>query len=94
MGSTYSLSSTDSRFSDERNGSGGCHGAVMVLDLTENRHAPTYLVTLLTSVLRTVSILVVVCNSTVVVLSVTTVVSILVDVAVTVIVGSVVLIIN
>jgi hypothetical protein len=94
MSSTCSLLSTDWRFRDERNGSCGCCGAVMMLDLTENRLAQTYLVTLLTSVLRTVSILVVVCNSTVVVLSVTTVVSILVDVAVTVVVGSVVLIIN
>lgn len=67
---------------------------MMVLDPAETRLAQTYLVTLLTSVTRTVSILVVVCNSTVVVLSVTTVVSILVDVAVTVIVGSVMLIIN
>jgi hypothetical protein len=66
----------------------------MVLDLAETRLAQTYSVTLLTSVYRTVAIVVIVCNSTVVVLSVTTVVSILVDVAVTVIVGSVVLIID
>lgn len=66
----------------------------MVLDPAETRLAQTYVVVLVTSVYRTVEIVVIVCNSTVVVLSVTTVVSILVDVAVTVVVGSVVLIIN
>lgn len=66
----------------------------MVLDPAETRLAQTYVVVLVTSVYRTVEIVVIVCNSTVVVLSVTMVVSILVDVAVTVTVGSVVLIIN
>lgn len=66
----------------------------MMLDLTENQLAQTYVVTVLVLVIRLVSNSVVVRKSTVVVLSVKTVVSILVDVAVTVIVGRVVLVIN